>query len=304
LKNRVRKAAIDIGTNSTRLLIADQDQEGRLYPVRAEERITRLGQGVGQKGVLTKQGVDRVLAAIEEYSALARQLEVTEFRLFATSAARDAPNRRRFARRIRDATGLEVAILSGEEEARLACLGAISDLPRGRGYTICDIGGGSTEFIFAGDEGVIWQKSLDIGSRRLNAETDPSELASRLRRELQIGLEGSPAGSEPFDCILVGGTATTLALMDARIGIEHASEIHHHTLTRARLNRVIERLRGATVDQRKGFIGLHPDRADVILTGSVIVRAVFDYLAKDSAMVSLRDGLYGILLEGVERHDV
>jgi exopolyphosphatase/guanosine-5'-triphosphate,3'-diphosphate pyrophosphatase len=299
-----RKASIDIGTNSTRLLIADMDQAVLIQPVSYQERITKLGNGLDQFGRLSVDSMRRVLDVVQEYIAQCQKSGAQHIAVFATSATRDAANRNEFLTLITERTGLSCVVLSGEEEARLSYIGAVSDLERYRQMLVCDIGGGSTEFVLGEKKGIIFAKSLDIGSRRMTSrflQNDPvslrqvEELQSFLNNQMNSQLAELPERASK--CICVGGTATTLAMMAAKLNPSQAEKAHHHLLSSGRLDAIIGDLAAMTLQERKSLIGLHPDRADVILAGALIVKSILNRFACSRALISTRDLLFGILME-------
>ena len=163
----IRKASIDIGTNSTRLLITDIDSSSNFFPILTKERITRLGNGLDDSLRLSFKAMQRVLIVLKDYLDLCKNYNVTDIVIFATSATRDAVNRDEFVGKIERETGTVCRILSGDEEAFLSFQGVISDFRFDEDFLVCDIGGGSSEFIFGREGVLIDKKSLNIGSRRM-----------------------------------------------------------------------------------------------------------------------------------------
>ena len=298
-----RKASIDIGTNSTRLLLAEMEEfSGRVIPVKMEERITRLGDGFDPYGNLSDQAMQRVYRVIEEYKLMANKMGISEFHAIATSATRDAKNQEFFLKRIGSILGSSCQVLSGDEEARLSYMGAVSDLTKDGHILVVDIGGGSTEFIFGTRHKSLFTKSLDIGSRRLHnlfIKSDPVNsdeigiLHEFLNNEMKKYLAAFP--SQVNQCISLGGTATTLGMMDAGIRISEANKVHSHDLTLANLEELIHELTYKSIQDRKNIIGLNPDRADVILAGALILQAILTFFNLNKTTTSIRDLLFGVL---------
>jgi len=295
------KASIDIGTNATRLLVAEVAGQ-EIRPVLMQERITRLGMGMERSGSLAEEAMQRVIHVLKDYSSICQVHGVAEYRTLATSAVREAENGRRFIARIKSETGLEPRILSGEEEALLSYFGATSDHQARRPVMVCDIGGGSTEFVLSNENGIALNKSLPLGSRRATARfvlSDPvaREQISRMEQEIHWQLNSSLQPiARVAECVCVGGTATTLAMMAEHVDISSPDAVHLHTLEKKDLLAIIDLLSALTVAERKKITGLHPDRADVVLTGAVIVRCIMDHLQIDKTTVSVRDLLFGIFL--------
>jgi len=299
----IRKASIDIGTNSTRLLITDIDSSGNFIPILTKERITRLGDGLDDTSRLSFKAMQRVLIVLKEYLNFCKKNDVSDIVVFATSATRDAVNRDEFIGKIERETGIGCRILSGEEEALFSFRGVISDFRFDADFLVCDIGGGSTEFIFGRGKMLIDRKSLNIGSRRMMREflhSDPvkmkelSDLKAFIMGELKKNL---PDSAPVSGCVCVGGTATTLAMMDKKIDIAEAEKVHHGELSRSHLLQIISELQKKTIRERQKIVGLHPERADVILAGAVIVHCIMEFYNLSKISTSLRDLLFGILME-------
>ena len=298
----VRKAAIDIGTNSTRLLITDVDERGHFFPIVTQERLTHLGAGLDAAGRLAPEAMERVLAAVREYKSLCQKHHVVEIRLFATSATRDAVNRAEFLHRIRETTGLSCRLLTGEEEATLSFLGATSDIDVADRVMVWDLGGGSTEIVLGRQGRILERTSLDVGSRRMTTRFlhggSIDHGIEALRRAVRSTLESQLKDfSRGVFCIGVGGTITTLAMMDRKIDLHDADKVHGVRLTKAAVKALVQRLAQADEERRRRMIGLHPQRAPVMLAGSLIVETLMSYFAVEEIQISLRDALYGILLE-------
>ena len=299
----IRKAAIDIGTNSTRLLIADLDHAGKLCPVAWQERITRLGQGVDATGVLAPQAMQRVLCALDEYIKICTEYQTCEIIVFATSATRDSGNRAEFLNTIFSKTGIRCRLLSGDEEASLSFKGVMSDLETTGRFLVCDIGGGSTEFIFAADGNILFKKSIDVGSQRMTQrflKKDPvtAQQISRLRFFLSdiFNREFADAPKNQ-SCVCVGGTATTLAMMKEKIDISEPEKAHRVHIEKSEIVKLNDDLMQKNNRERQSLTGLHPDRAPIILAGGIIIEIIMDFFELEQITVSIRDLLFGILLE-------
>ena len=299
-----RKASIDIGTNSTRLLIADISDAGIIFPIHHQERITRLGSGIDSSGQLVLPAMERVIQVLQEYRTIGEEMGASSFTVFATSATREARNRNTFLTLIRERSGFSCQILSGEEEARLSFLGCISDMETQKQVLVCDIGGGSTEFVFGKKQEMIMAKSLKIGSRRMHStflHSDPvsaeevKSLRMYLHDNLHTELTHFPASISM--CVCVGGTATTLATMDAGLAFSQAEKAPKYLLPKNSLESLIRNLAGKSIEERKNLIGLNPDRADVILAGAMIVQAILLRFGCSHTQISFRDLLFGVLID-------
>jgi exopolyphosphatase / guanosine-5'-triphosphate,3'-diphosphate pyrophosphatase len=295
-------ASFDIGTNTTRMLIAHVENQN-IIPLVLQERITRLGLDMEKTGRLTPEAMQRVIGALNELMSLCRPYNATDYRPFATCAAREAKNQKQFIDLVSDHTGLKPRILSGEEEALLSFKGVLSDYTPVGNTLVCDIGGGSTEFIFSENERIYRHHSLSIGTRRLTSRfcvSDPikPDHISLMHDWLMTQLKetfGSIHTSTPIT-VCVGGTSTTLAMMAEQIDISRPHEIHLHRLYKKDVLAIIEQLTKMSLAERQTLIGLHPDRCDVILSGALIIKSIFEYFNLEHMTVSLRDLLFGILL--------
>ncbi|MGH9131576.1 MAG: exopolyphosphatase [Acidimicrobiales bacterium] len=294
-------AAIDCGTNSTRLLVADSDGSQLLRL----SRITRLGKGVDGTGALAGDAIARTLDVLTEYRAEMERLGVVNVRVSATSAARDASNRADFFAPAAQIIGFAPELLSGSEEGRLAFAGATADLDSAIGpYVVADIGGGSTEVVlgFAGHD-PIGAISLDVGCVRLTerclghdpplpAELKDAEATVRLLLDKVIasmpGVVGAP--------VLVGlaGTITTLAAIE--LGTTDRNATHHSVLSRAKVRDLLDRLATTDPAERLEILGLEPARADVIVGGAVVLATLLDYLDIGECLVSEADILDGLVM--------
>jgi len=300
-----RIAAIDLGTNTVRLLVADVTPRASGWrTVLAEQRVTRLGDGFRTSGVLGEAAAARTAAAVVEYVARARAAGATRVAIAATSAVRDAANGRRFVHDLERATGVDVRVISGEEEARLTLAGIVAGLGPLPGVVVAfDIGGGSTEYILARDGALVTAVSLRLGVVPLAERfpfpdaVDPARYAA-LRAEVQGQLARelpSPIATARIDTLVgTAGTVTTLAALDLGLGGYHPAREQGHVLTRAAVERQRRRLAALDVVGRSALPCLEPGRADLIVGGVAIVEATLDQVGTEQLVVSdwsLREGL-------------
>ncbi len=295
------KASIDIGTNSTRLLIAQIDNKNNIIPLTLIDRITQLGKGLDREGNLSSDAMQRVINVLMEYRTLIDKSGAVESIVFATSATRDAKNKAQFLKLITEETGFHCRIISGTEEARLSFIGVMSDIKIPGKSVVCDIGGGSTEFTFADQGEILFPQSLQIGSRRLTTKFFLHDPVTKQELEnIQLFLENELTEHlntfSPEQCICVGGTATTLAMIDHKIPLEFPVKSHLQTLKLKNIENIIHTVFVKSIQERKEIIGLHPDRTDVILTGALIVKSIFKHFNLTESIISLRDLLFGALL--------
>jgi exopolyphosphatase/guanosine-5'-triphosphate,3'-diphosphate pyrophosphatase len=301
-----RLGAIDIGTNSVRLLVADVDGVGAaaaLQPLDRRMRITRLGQRVDQSRRLRPDAIDRTLDVLREYKGALDDLGVKRARATATSAARDAANRADFFGPVADVLGFEPELLPGDEEARLSFLGATAQLSEPAPYLVVDIGGGSTEFVVGTDEpeGLV---SVDTGSVRLTEQyltSDPpepeelSEARSVVRDHLADVEREVPAVREAATLIGLAGTITTVAAVELGLPEYDRDKIHHFRLTKAAAEDVFRTLATETAEQRRHNPGLEPGRVDVIVGGATVLVTIMRTFGFDEMLVSEADILDGLV---------
>jgi exopolyphosphatase/guanosine-5'-triphosphate,3'-diphosphate pyrophosphatase len=299
-----RVAAIDCGTNSIRLLVADVTEAGVSELTRLM-RIVRLGQGVDATGRLAPEAIERTLAAIREYADLIDSLDVDRIRFCATSAARDAENAEEFAVAVHDLLGVRPEVLTGTQEARASFLGATRGLgATGGDALVLDIGGGSTELVVGRDEVVAWSVSLDIGSVRLTerflASDPPASTEIHACREyLASALAEATAELAPVDLLVgVAGTVTTVAAHVLELPEYDHDAVHGARLGIDAVREGCRSLVGMTVAQRRALPFMHPGRADVIGGGALVLEAVLAAvpLAASELVVSEHDILDGIAL--------
>jgi len=297
-----RYAAIDVGTNTVLLLVAERTPSG-FSAVAELGAITRLGKGVDATRRLAPDAIERTLEAVGRFAAEARSLGVAGLAVSATSAARDALNGAEFLSAARARAGVEVEILSGEEEARLSYLAVSNDFAEEAGereLVAIDIGGGSTEFIFGHGPKVRFHTSINVGSVRLTERcirSDPpsEEDFSRLRTELDAALASVPSpGANPL-VVGVAGTVTTLFAVANAVAPYDADRVHRGWLSREELARTRKRLAAAPLASRKAIPGLQPERADVIVAGAVLLEAALDHLGAAGSRVSDRGLRWGLL---------
>ncbi|MFD0805055.1 exopolyphosphatase [Nocardioides caeni] len=299
-------AAIDCGTNTIKLLLGDP--VGDPAGVRRESRMIRLGQGVDATGRLADEALERAWVALDEYAALIGRAGVERIRFCATSATRDASNAAVFAAGVRTRLGVDPEVLSGEEEARLAFDGAIRGVaglpgvgPVDGPVLVVDIGGGSTELIL-GDPttGPSLAHSMDIGSVRLHERhvrhdpvTEP-EIAA-IVNDIDAALASCPVDpAAAMTVVAVAGTNTTMAAGVLGLEAYDRELIHGRRLAVADVQRLVGRLLGMTVAERRALGWMHPGRADVIDAGSLIVSGVLGRLAVPEVLVAETDILDGI----------
>lgn len=303
-----RLAIIDMGTVTTRLLVADVGPAGVREVVR-RSRITHLGDGWTGTGMLASDAIARVAATVAEYAAEAHALGAEDVIALATSAARDAANTRDLADALARA-GVIFEVISGEKEAALTFAGAVYELGS-EGTLVVDVGGGSTELVLGsgtptadGSLRVYAARSVDVGSKRVTElfltsdPPTPREL-ERAQEEVADALKPFFAGlpERPRAMISVAGTATSLAAIDMALDPYDPGRVHGYRLSGAAVAEIRERLASMTIAERKRVVGLEPDRASVIVAGAIILESALALSGLDSTLVSEHDILYGAALD-------
>jgi exopolyphosphatase / guanosine-5'-triphosphate,3'-diphosphate pyrophosphatase len=295
-----RVAAVDLGTNSTRLLVADVD-DGRVDEVVRRLAITRLGEGVDERRKLLPVPIARVRNTLSDYRREAEKLGATRVLAIATSAVRDAENGEAFLGEIEWSYGFATRLLDGDEEAALMLRGVSAGRAVAPGTLLVDIGGGSTELVLSSANGGPESVSLDAGCVRLTERflaSDPPA-ADELRAAAAEVRALLPAW-EPAAAIGVAGTVTTLAMLDLGDSEYDPRRTHGHRLPHASVERELGRLAGMTQAEREALPGIEPGRAGVIVAGVVILREILDAYGLDEVEASERDILHGAALAAAE----
>ena len=296
----MRVAAIDCGTNSIRLLIADLTQN-QLIDVSRRMEIVRLGEGVDRTGRLAPAAIDRTRRALIGYAAEIAELGITDVRMVATSATRDATNAADFRAMVQAVLGIEPEVITGDEEARLSFTGAVHGLDAEPPYLVVDIGGGSTEFV-TGRSTSEQAISIDIGCVRMterHLKSDPptpAEIAAAERditAAVDIALAAVP-GREAKTMLGLAGSVTTVTALALGLPTYDATAIHHARISYPEVAKVTADLLAATVAERRSLPVMHPGRADVIGAGALILRTIMERSAQSEVVASEHDILDGI----------
>lgn len=306
-----RVAAIDCGTNSIRLLVADADPgTGELVELDRRMEIVRLGQGVDRTGRLAPEALERTFAACRQYAAVIKEHGAEKVRFVATSASRDAENRDDFVRGVLDILGVEPEVISGDQEAEFSFDGATKELTGrddlAKPYLVVDIGGGSTEFVL-GDDRVRAARSVDIGCVRMTERhlardgevVDPPtpDAVDAIRADVDAALDLA-GESVPLTGAgtLVGlaGTVTTVAAIALGLDAYDSEAIHHSRVSLEQVREITGRLLGSTHAERAAIGAMHPGRVDVIASGALILLALMERTGAREVVVSEHDILDGI----------
>ena len=303
----MRIAVVDIGTNSTRLLIAEVSADGAVSELERRSRVTRLGDGVDASGVLSDAAMERVFATLDEYTTLIERRGGVDARpAVLTSAVRDAANGALFVASVEQRYGLEARAIAGSEEAQLTYLGATSDhaAPPGQRTLVIDAGGGSTELIVGCGHAVEFSVSLQAGvvrqsERHLHSDPPPLKELEALGADVgALIARGVPAAVRRSAqlAIAVGGTATSCAAIDQALDPYDAARVHGYRLDLSTLKLLLARLASMDLAERRRVRGLHPDRAPTVIAGVAILIRVLEAFELDSFEASEHDILRGVAL--------
>jgi exopolyphosphatase / guanosine-5'-triphosphate,3'-diphosphate pyrophosphatase len=302
----VRIGVVDIGSNSTRLFIADVGADQSVTVLDRESIVTRLGQGVDSTGRLADEAMDRVRAALDGYRQRLDSHQTTKDVAVLTSAVRDASNGAEFVDEVQDRYRLEAKMLPGEEEARLTFLGAVSerDPSDTTAVVVIDIGGGSTEFVEGSGREMDFHVSTQAGVVRHSErylDSDPPQpdelqgLAADVRAVFKAELPDE-VRSAVSHAIAVAGTATQLAAIDLELDPYDPERVHGHVLPLPRIEELLARLAQMPLEQRRTVTGLHPDRAPTIVAGCVLLTEALRAFGLEAVEVSEHDILRGVAL--------
>jgi exopolyphosphatase/guanosine-5'-triphosphate,3'-diphosphate pyrophosphatase len=299
----MRVAVVDIGTNSTRLLVADVDGPS-VDEVERRTTVTSLGRGVDHTGTLCGEAIDDVCEAVAGYRAHYEQLGADRVMAVATSAVRDAANGEAFIAELRERFGLQAQLLTGEEEAHLTYLGATAARPADEPTLVFDIGGGSTELIVGSGAAVDFHTSLAAGTIRhseRHLSTDPpnpselEDLADDVRGLVEVATDAQD-GAPPVRAIGTAGTPTSLAAIQQELEPYDPARVHGYRLGLRGIQWMLSRLASMPLAERLHLPGLHPGRAPTIVAGTVILVQVMRAFGFDEVEVSERDILHGSAL--------
>ena len=306
-----RVAAVDCGTNSIRLLVADADPAtGDLVDLDRRMTIVRLGQGVDRTGRLAPEALERTFAACREYAAIIKEHGAERLRFVATSASRDAENRDEFVRGVLDILGVEPEVISGDQEAAFSFTGATEELAGGdhlpKPYLVVDIGGGSTEFV-VGDDRVGAARSVDIGCVRLTERhlvrdgvvSDPPTEAqiAAMRADIEAALdlaEQTVPLREARTLVGLAGSVTTVSAIAQELPEYDSEAIHHSRVSHERVREITEWLLRSTHAERAAVPSMHPGRVDVIGAGALVLLSIMERIGAQEVVVSEHDILDGI----------
>jgi exopolyphosphatase/guanosine-5'-triphosphate,3'-diphosphate pyrophosphatase len=306
-----RVAAIDCGTNSIRLLVADVDG-ATLHDVERRMEIVRLGAGVDRTGRLDEAALRRTFAALDDYAESIRRHGAQSVRMVATSATRDAANRADFVRGVSARIGVEPDVVTGAEEAALSFAGATRELLAGPAvaapFLVCDIGGGSTEFVLGDAGGVRAARSIDIGcvrmtERHLTADPPTAEQVAAARGDITSAVAEAAAEVDfgaAASLVGLAGSVTTVTAIALGLTSYDAARIHHARVSASDVTKVTTELLAMTSAQRAALPVMHPGRADVIGAGALVLDTIMQIGGFAEVVASEHDILDGIAFSIVE----
>jgi len=304
----MRVAVVDIGTNSTRLLVADVD-DGRVSELERRSTVTRLGRGVDTSGQLAADAIEDVCNTVGDYIAVYEPLSPDVVTAIATSAVRDAQNSGAFLAELRERFALQARILDGAEEAHLTYVGASADRSPVDGTLVVDIGGGSTELVFGSGPEVGFYASLQAGTvrhteRYLTTDPPAAEDLEALADDVRDLIFAALSKTDIFtvqEGIAVAGTPTSLAAIEQKLDPYDPDRVHGFELSLDSIQRMCSMLASKTLEERLEVTGLHPGRAPTIVAGVVILIQVMRAFGLHEIEVSEHDILYGAALQAAGR---
>jgi len=307
----LKLAAVDIGTNSTRLLVAEVSEKGQVKEVLKLGKVTKLGKGIKQTKRISPESMARTLDTLREFKKIIEEHNVEKVIVATTEAARLAENAEEFIKGVRN-LGFDIEILSDKEEAELVFkANLLSFNIKGKDIMTVDLGGGSTEIVYGSEREVLFSKSLKFGVVLLNEEflrSDPPKseelksLESYLRNRL---LEVKPyIGNSEFEVFAVGGTITSVVAMEERMTVYDSQVVHGYKVTKDIVEKWYRKLTSMKEEERKNVAGLEKSRSDVIIPGLAFFKVFCEVFGKEKLTVSERGLLYGLLLKEVENCQV
>jgi len=309
----VKLASIDIGTNSTLLLVAEYDGT-EFHPIENRTEITRLGQAVEKTRQLAPEAAERTFKVLSQYKDICDQHKVAHVSIGGTSALRDAANGQDFLDRVHDELGWDIQILTGNLEAELTYLSTQNEFQEiNSDYLVTDIGGGSTEFIHGDKKQMHFMKSIDVGTVRFTEkfiQHDPptdqeiENIRKAVREDFQSNLDHLQIFPDNTIFIGVAGTVTTLQAVEKEMTEYDESMIHKSQLSLSQVEGLLDKFCSIPLEKRKNLPGLQPQRADVIIAGNIIVQEIMRHFGFDSMYISDRGVRYGLMYDYIRKSSV
>lgn len=300
--------AIDIGTNSMRLLICDyidNKLENRVKFVNT----TRIGKDVDKNGYISEEAIHRNIEALKEFANICKENKCEKIYAMGTSALRDSKNKEEFINLAKKESEIDVEIITGEKESNLGFKGVLEGLNSEEDILVLDIGGGSTEFIIGGVEGIKFAKSEDVGALRMTekfltkdpiCEKEFDDMTSFLENEIDETLKYiKTKGIKKL--VGIGGTITSLSAMNQELEVYSMERIHNSSISKNDIKSILQNLKKMTLSDKKDLKGLQPKRADIITTGVKILDIIMEKLEIENIIVSEYDNLEGLICQKVKK---
>lgn len=298
--------AIDIGTNSMRLLIADYN-DNKIENRKKYINTTRIGQGVDQDGYITNEALERNLKALKEFSDKCNEEKCEKVYCMGTSALRDSKNGQDFINEAKKLTNIDVKIICGEEESNLGFMGVLegTEGDKKEDILVIDIGGGSTEFVVGNEDGIKFCKSENVGALRMTEKfitTDPisDEEFSSMTNFIEDTISSTINKLETMNIsklVGIGGAITSLSAMNQQLEVYSMEKVHNSVVTKKDLEKILQNLKIMTLNDKKTLKGLQPKRADIITAGVKILHIVMEKLEIEKIMISEYDNLEGLMCQ-------
>lgn len=301
---------IDIGTNSMRLLIADY-KNNKIENRKKYINITRIGQGVDDKGYITEEALERNLNALKEFADKCIEEKCEKVYCMGTSALRDSKNGQDFVNRAKELTNIDVKIICGEEESNLGFMGVLEGAggDKSNYILVLDIGGGSTEFIVGNEDGIKFCKSENVGVLRMTEKfitTDPisdeefNKMSDFIEKTISSTLD-KIKGMHVSKLVGIGGAITSLSAMNQQLEVYSMEKVHNSVVTKKDLEKILQNLKKMTLSDKKTIKGLQPKRADIITAGVKILHIVMEKLEIEKIMISEYDNLEGLICQNSKK---
>ena len=301
---------IDIGTNSMRLLIADY-KNNKIENRKKYINITRIGQGVDDKGYITEEALERNLNALKEFADKCIEEKCEKVYCMGTSALRDSKNGQDFVNRAKELTNIDVKIICGEEESNLGFMGVLEGAggDKSNYILVLDIGGGSTEFIVGNEDGIKFCKSENVGALRMTEKfitTDPisdeefNKMSDFIEKTISSTLD-KIKGMHVSKLVGIGGAITSLSAMNQQLEVYSMEKVHNTVVTKKDLEKILQNLKKMTLSDKKTIKGLQPKRADIITAGVKILHIVMEKLEIEKIMISEYDNLEGLICQNSKK---
>ncbi len=298
-----RKAVIDIGTNSIKLYVAERASDGSLVSVIDRNNIARLGEGMGDTGILQPEAIARNAQAVADFAELARSNGAQAIVAVGTMALRAAKNATDFVFAAQKLSGVEVRVIPGEEEAELAYLAVLSGIGASAGrLAVCDVGGGSTEFIFGGHAGIDRRFSVDLGAVRVSDKClagdppSPVQVETAMSFVLEALTANGVGAARPVNRLIgIGGTVTSMGSVKLKMAQYDPNLIQGAALARDDVDELIRLFCSMPLGERRKIVGLQPKRAEVIIGGACIVRCIMECLDVAELTMSDRGLRHGLM---------